>query len=149
MGIFHSVKGLILRNRDRLLKGLHNTITWNLEKIEKFVPGIEKEKMYCITANTSVGKSKLAKYMFTICPFEFYRRTGERVNILYYSLEESKEYFMLNILSYYLYIVYGIRRDPKEILSLTSPIDDDILRKIEELSGLLEQFESVVQIHTD
>lgn len=148
--LYNELKGKIERNRDRIIGGVSNTIKWDMPRLEQYLPGIEREKLYCITANTSVGKSKLAKYMFVTSPFDHWlENPKEKVNVLYYSLEESKHYFLTNILSYYLFKVYGIKKSSKEIMSLKSPVDDETIKKVEKLTPLMEQFLSVVKVIDD
>lgn len=144
--LFKKVQKIIVSSKERILSGLNNSIPWGFPKLERILPGIEREKFYCITANTSVGKSKLAKYMFLIAPFEFHRKTGEPINIIYYSLEESKEYLMMNVVAYYLYHLYGMRKEPKDLLSLQSPLDDLVINKINQMEDLLKLFEQKVMI---
>jgi replicative DNA helicase len=140
----------ILENKGRADKGLSNTLNWNFPSFEKYLPGIEREKFYCITANTSVGKSKLAKFMFIFSPFERWRKhRNEKVNILYYSLEESKTYFILNAISFYLFVVHGVKKSSKELLSLTSPLDDRIIDLIKDISPIIEELLSVVTVVDD
>ena len=137
----------ILDNKHRADKGLSNTLNWNFPSLEKYLPGIEREKFYCITANTSVGKSKLAKFMFIFSPFEQWRKhRNEKINILYYSLEESKTYFILNAISYYLFLIHGVKKSSKELLSLTSPIDDKVISMIENIKPIIEELLSVVNV---
>lgn len=148
--LFETVRENIEKNKQRILKGLSNTITWGFPLLENYLPGIEREKFYGITANVSVGKSKLAKYLFVTSPFDYWRNNpNETINILYYSLEESKSYFLLNMISYYLYKTYGIKKSTKEILSLKSPIDDFVLQRIDQLKPLIEELLKVVTIVDD
>lgn len=148
--LFKKVTENIQRNKERRLAGVSNTISWNFPRLERFLPGIEREKFYCVTANVGVGKSKLAKYMFVISPFEHWRKNPEEViNVQYYSLEESANYFLLNILSYYLHKEYNIQRSSKELMSLKSPVDDYVIERINDLEPLMEAFLNRVNIVTD
>ena len=67
MSIYKSVKAQIKKNKQIRLDGGYTCIPFVLlPKLGQVVPGIEQEKYYLVTANSKVGKTKLADFLFII-----------------------------------------------------------------------------------
>jgi replicative DNA helicase len=139
------------KNRKRKLEGKYNAIPFGFPRFEQFLPGLEQEKFYCITANSGIGKSKLSKFVSCISPYFQYQRNPHLFDfsVLYFSLEESKQYFMMNIISALLWYKYQIRKDVKELSSIYKPLDDRVLKLINEESATIADFLSKVTVNVD
>ena len=101
--IFDNVKKNIERNKKIKDAGGFNAIPWlRLPKFSKIVPGVIKGKYYLVTANSKVGKSQIADFMFVLEPYHFittYPDTKNTLDIDFFLLEMSKEEKMKNVLS--------------------------------------------------
>lgn len=67
--------------------------------------------MYAVTANTGVGKSKFTKHLFVKKPYDFVKnnpKTGLKLRIIYFALEESVASFEDNIMVMRLAEKHGI-----------------------------------------
>lgn len=119
-------------------------------KFSRFIPGIIRGVMYAITANSGIGKTQLAKYMFVLTPYNFIKNnpdTGLKLHIIYFALEESKEEFIDKLLCTHLAIKYGIYIDSLELASMyDNPPSDDVFEKLEEAREELEDMLSFIQI---
>jgi hypothetical protein len=72
MSIYKNIKKEIKRNKQIRLDGGYTCIPFlNLPKLGKIIPGIEQEKYYLVTANSKVGKTKLADALFLYNPYQF------------------------------------------------------------------------------
>lgn len=104
-----------------------------------------------VTANSGVGKSKLAKKLAVIDVINYIEQnpnTDMKIDIKYFCLEESQEAFINSIISYKLFIDHGIRLSTKDIDSIKKGyvLDAEALEKIEAMENWFTFFESHVEI---
>ena len=120
MKFFDEVMSSVQENYKRHRSGKDfNCIPFaNMERLEKVIPGIQKEAYYLLTANSGIGKSKLARHIFVDTPLQFSMRTGRKVKIFMFSLEESKRKFFLSQMSKRLYTEYGITKSINTLQSI-------------------------------
>lgn len=149
---FREIIGEIQQNRENHSEGYYNCIPFTgMNRLERFLPGIEQDTYYIITANSGVGKSKLARYLFIHNPFTYLQENPDteiKVDILYFSLEESKKKIILSEISKYLHHKYNITISIKELQSRGryNTIDTDTLEKIQEAEEYVNTFLSHVKI---
>lgn len=119
--LFSRVKEKIKENRKVRLEGGYNCIPWNnLPGLSSVIPGIQKSRYYLITANSKVGKTQLADYLFVYEPYEFIIRENPKnikLKIFYFSLEMSKERKLLSILAYKIFKDKGLIISPEDLYS--------------------------------
>lgn len=149
--IYKRAKAEIHRNAERIEKNLVNYIPFGLPRFEEYIPGIQRKNYVIITANSGVGKSKLAKCLYVIRPVDFVMAHPEykiKLKIPYFCLEESKESFIQSIYCYKLYERYGIRVPIKMLKSITNrrALPLDIRQKVDSLDEYMEQFEEYVEV---
>lgn len=132
--------------------GYYNCIPFSgMPRLERYLPGVEQDTYYIITANSGVGKSKLARYLFIHNPIKYAQEnpnSGIKVSILYFSLEESKKKIILSEISKYLYHKYNIIISIKQLQSRGryNTIDNDTLDKIAEAEEYINTFLENVHI---
>jgi hypothetical protein len=151
MSIFKNVKKEIKRNKQVRLDGGYTCIPFVLlPKLGRIVPGIEQEKYYLVTANSKVGKTKLADFLFVYNPYEFAtkHKSDIKVRIFYFSLEVSKEEKISQYYSYRLYKDHGIVISPEKLKSRFESyiLEDEIEKLIDTYDEEMEKFESMVEI---
>ena len=104
---FNDIYSEIVQNKQNHDNGYYNCIPFiGLNRLEKYLPGIEQGTYYLITASTGVGKSKLARYLFIHNPYLFLQENPDpeiKVDVLYFSLEESERKIILSEISKYLF----------------------------------------------
>ena len=151
MSIYKSVKAQIKKNKQIRLDGGYTCIPFVLlPKLGQVVPGIEQEKYYLVTANSKVGKTKLADFLFVYNPYEFVttKKTDIKIKILYFSLEVSKEEKLSQYYSYRLYKDHNIVISPEKLKSRFENyvLEDEIESLLDAYDEEMERFESMVQI---
>lgn len=149
MSIFKNVKKEIKKNKQIRLDGGYTCIPYVLlPKLGKVVPGIEQEKYYLVTANSKVGKTKLADFLFVYNPYEFVTKyqSDIKVKIFYFSLEVSKEEKISQYYSYRLYKDHNIIISPEKLKSRFEDyiLEDQIEKLIDGYDEEMEKFESIV-----
>jgi len=148
----------ILDNRNKKLEGGFNSIPFGLKRLEQFVPGVQKPNYTILTANSGVGKTKVAKNMFVFRPYDFVKNNpgaNIKFTVLYFCLEEPDEAFMQSYICYKLYRKYGERISIKELRSQLKPedpsavIDELTLSRVNEMLPELKKFEHDVHLIRD
>lgn len=150
--LYNKVKEQIKTNKQVRLSGGVNCIPWkNLPGLSKIVPGIQRSKYYLVTANSKVGKTQLADYLFIYEPYEYIKKYAPKnidLKIYYFSLEMSKERKIMSILSYKIFRDKGIIVSPDDLLSVFEDkiLDDKIEALLEEYNDYFSEFEQTVTI---
>lgn len=150
--IFKQIVEQIQQNRKNHQEGYYNCIPFmGMDRLEKFIPGIEQDTYYLLTASSGVGKSKLARYLFIHNPYQYIKNnpdSGVKLTIKYFSLEESKRKIILSEISKYLHSNYGISISIKQLQSRGrfNTISQEVLEKIKEAEAYIEEFLEVVDI---
>lgn len=152
--IYKQAKEQIHRNAERVENGLFNYIPFGLPRFEDSIPGIQRKNYVIITANSGIGKSRLAKCLYVIRPVDFVMKHPElkiKLKIPYFCLEESKVSFIQSIYCYKLYELYGMRVPIKMLNSITGrrALPREIREKVDALDGYMEQFEEYVEVIDD
>lgn len=151
---FNDVFSKIQRNHINHQNGDYNCIPFTgMQRLEPYLPGLEKSTYYILTANSGIGKSKLLRNLFIQNPFQYLKDNPDKdikLKVLYYSLEESEEKIILSEISKYLYYKYRISIPIRHLLSIgrNNRISDDILRKVREAEEYVQEFLQVVKIET-
>nr|DAR88191.1 MAG TPA: Helicase ATPase REPLICATION [Caudoviricetes sp.] len=149
---FDEVLNKIKTNRENNKSGYYNCIPFEgFDRFKKIIPGIRNSEQIIITASSGVGKTQLAKYMFIQSPLNYVRNHPElniKLDIIWFSLEDSKEMIICSEISRYLFSKYRIRISPTDILSVgeNNMITDEVMAKIEESRVYVESFLSSVQV---
>ena len=119
---FKSIYDKLVVNKQNHDSGYYNCIPFmGMERLEMYLPGIEQSTYYLLAAASGVGKSKLARYLFIHNPIVFLEKnpdSGIELDILYFSLEESKEKIILAEISKYLYSKYNLVISIKQLASV-------------------------------
>lgn len=152
---FKDIYDEIVTNKENHDKGYYNCIPFEgLDRLEAILPGIERATYYLLTSGTGVGKSKLIRYLFIHQPYEYLRNNPDadiKLDILYFSLEESKKKIILSEISKYLFSKYGLVLNIKDLQSVGryNTISSEDLEKIKEAEEYITDFLSKVRIYTN
>lgn len=149
MTIFSRVKDVIKTNKSIREQGGYTCIPWELNRLSKILPGIQRGKLIGVTANSKVGKTQLGDFLFLHQPYEFYIKNPHaniKPVIFYFSLEMSKESKIMSVLSYKLFKDHKISKSPEELLSVFRDkiVDDNLMRIIDSYDKFFEEFEKRV-----
>ena len=146
--IFNSLLETIETNKKAKEEGKVTSLLFPFERLSQKFPGWERGHYYCITAATSVGKTKLTKFLAVISVYKFIKEHPEiDYKILYFALEESREEFWLSMISSLLYEMYEITLSLAQLKSLGNyTLDDDTLLKIKQCKQWVDDMSSKVDV---
>jgi hypothetical protein len=123
----------IKERRDKILKGGINSIPSPFVRFSDEFIGIEQRKYYIVTANTKVGKTQLASFLFLFTPLLYAYEHPEqlRIKIFYFPLEETPEDVTLRFMSFLLNKYTGIRLSPSELSSSSNKaLDENVIEAL-------------------
>lgn len=151
--LYDRVYEQIVNRRDRLLKGNINCIPWGFPRFEEENPGIEQGRYYLISANSKVGKTQIADWLFLYNTIQQVLENNLKIKlkIFYFSLEMTKEEKMLSAFANILYIKEGLRIAPKDLKSTKADriLSEDVLLIIEKYKPYFEKIEEIVEFIDD
>ena len=139
------------KRRQRVLEGEINCIPLPFYRFKQEFPGIEQSTYYLIAAASGVGKSKLARYLFIHNPIMFLENNPDsdiQLDILYFSLEESKEKVILAEVSKYLYTQHKLNLSIKQLSSVGryNVLSTEDLQKVQQSEEHVNNFLKRVKI---
>lgn len=152
--IFDRTVRMIEENKSNKEQGIYNSIPFGVPSLDRHLPGVMKGMQYIITASSGVGKTQLTKFLFVNQPYKFIKAHPQlnlKLKVLYFALEESKEEFMLGLISNRLKEQYNVSLSVLELRSLGEfTLSQEVLEKIKscreyfrELSQSIEVIDSV------
>lgn len=116
-------------------------------RFSKIVPGFIKGSINTILSGTGVGKSKMGRFLSCIVPYELNKKYGLKFKTIYFSLEESKEEFIDNMILMLLKIHHGIDIDRLTLNSyFFDALDNNILDKIISIQEYVEDLMRYVDV---
>jgi hypothetical protein len=119
-------------------------------RLGEYVPGFFRGSRVKILSGTGVGKTKLAKYLSLIVPYELSKKHGLKFHTLYFALEESKEEFVDTMIVMMLKIKHGIVVDRLKLNSFYKEvIDEDTLAKVIDVTKEVEDIMTHVTVFDD
>ena len=144
--------GLKLR-RERILSGKINSIPLGFPRFENELPGIEQGKSFLVSANSKVGKSQIADWIFLYNTIQQVvdNNLDIRLKIFYFTLEMTAEQKMLSAFSNILYLKEGLRIAPKDLRSTKSDkvLSEETLEIISKYEPYFRKIEEVVEFIDD
>jgi hypothetical protein len=148
--IFRAALDMIRTNKSNRDNGIFNSIPFGLPSLDKHVPGIMRGMQYLITAASGIGKTQLTKFLFVNQPYKFIKdnpNLGIKLRILYFALEESKEEFMLTLISNRLKEKYGRNIGVMQLRGMGNhTVNDEVVREIEQCEDYFAELEDSIEI---
>lgn len=147
---FNNIYDQILFNKNNLEGGKPNCIPFPFKRFRQYLPGIMKGIPYLITASSGVGKSQITKFLFLMSVHRFLKEcpeSGMKIKVIWFALEESKEMFILSLISHQLKDKYGITIPMIDLLSYRDvPLSTDTLIKIKDCEEDINEILELVDI---
>jgi hypothetical protein len=138
LSIFHRVQAQAKENKKIRLAGGYTCIPWSLQRLGTVIPGIQKGRYIIVTANSKVGKTQLADFLYLYEPYEFIKThdTNLKLKIFYFSLEMSKEEKLKQAITHKIY------KDTRTIIS-PEDINSEFASRIlsDHAEGLIDKYE--------
>lgn len=149
--LFDDVYNKIKENKLIKDKGGVNCIPFDwLPRLKTKIPGIMKGVYYLISASSGIGKTQFTKWCFMYEPIKWVKEHPElniKFKILYFALEESKEEFLMAMISNRLADKYKINCSVLDLQSFfDKSVDSDVLVKIEECKEYFSDLENYIEI---
>jgi replicative DNA helicase len=119
-------------------------IPMDLGILDRVAPYIERKRYILLFGASGVGKSRFTKKQFLIHPFLFSRKTGYKIKVIYFSLEEPKHDIMTQLISHFYAIKYG-EKHAKEFFSRDKP-SDEVMQRVAALEEMFLHFSDMVDI---
>ena len=141
--------------RKNAMRGGVNCIPFPFERFRTEIPGIEQEQYVIITANTKVGKSQLANYLYLYNALDYAFEHPDRcsVHIIYFALEESVQRVIERYMSHLLWKLDKKRFAPADLrsTSVDYPVPAEIIEllKSERYQERFRFFEKCVEFDTE
>lgn len=125
---------VIEESRDSLIQGHINSIPMPFNGTRKAFSGIFPGALVCVTAETSVGKTSLAKYLYLFSVADYILDdpafTSFKYKCIWFGLEESEEEFDISILQYAISKYFNKHCTQDELLSRIEPISEEVIAMI-------------------
>ena len=136
--------------RNKILNGGINSIPSPFVRFSNEFIGIEQKKYYIVTANTKVGKTQLASYLFLFTPVLYAYEHPEqiRLKIFYFPLEETPEDVTMRFMSFLLNKYANIRISPADLSSSSNrALSEDVLNALnsDTIKNILKFYEEHVE----
>lgn len=103
--LYNRVLGKIKDRKERVKSGLVNSLPWPFPRFAEAIVGLEKGKIYQVTAGPKAGKSKFTNYTFVYSMYDHIitNKLSTKLIVKYFCLEESKESLIAQFMSYVLF----------------------------------------------
>lgn len=100
-------KGHIMHRIERGMQGLNIGIPTMNSHVDKYTYGMHQSRYYLIGADSAVGKTTIADFLYILNAYWQAKILGRMLHIFYYSFEISKEQKKLRWISFFVHILYG------------------------------------------
>lgn len=145
--LFDKVLERLIKNQEIKKAGGFIGVPFPFERFREYYPSMEKGHSIGILAGTGVGKSTFLRYLFIYYLYEFYKRTGYKMRVFFFALEDAKERVYDYVLCNYLYREHGIKITIQELNSSGDrELPDFVREKLEGAREYFKEFESIIKI---
>ena len=153
--LYKRVLTKIKERKQRVSSGLVNSIPWPFPRFAEAIVGLEKGKIYQVTAGPKAGKSKFTNYAFIYSMYEHIiaNNLTTKLRVKYFCLEESKESLIAQFMSYVLFTKSGgkIIVSQEALLSTKKELPQEIIDELEKhakyIQGFLECVEYIEDVY--
>lgn len=146
MSLFESTFDRIEKTAALKKAGKFTGIPYPFEKMQKYLPSIDKEQVIGLTSFSGAAKSKFTRYTYVLYPYHFSLTHDYPLLIDLYALEDSAQKIFKNIICHYLFMKKGIKISLFDLDSKFRELPSDTLRLIKEGETYLQDFSNKVRI---
>lgn len=139
----------IAEKKERRERGEFNGIPICYKNYSNYMGSIDKGVYYGLLSGTGNGKSYWMRHTFIYEPLRFAKKTGYKLKILYFALEDSQMQVYKKICAHYLWENHGILISQKLLDSKEEPLPDKYLKQLEDDEDFYDFFEENVYIFND
>ncbi len=143
----------IEQRKERVSKGLVNSLPWPFARFADHVVGLEKGKIYQVTAGPKTGKSKVTNYMFLYSMYDHIieNNLSTKLVVKYFCLEESKESLVTQFMSYALFkkTKGKLIVSPVTLMSTKKELPAEVIEELKNHKDYIEGFLKCVEYIED
>ena len=152
--LYERVINNIYNRKERVRKGLVNSLPWPFARFSEHVVGLEKGKIYQVTAGPKTGKSKITNFMFLYSLYDHIINNNINIKLVvkYFCLEESKESLVAQFMSYTLFVKTkgAMTVSPVTLMSTKEEVPAEVIEELvkhkEYIEGFLECVEYIEDV---
>lgn len=142
--LYDRVVGKIKDRKHRVANGLVNSLPWPFPRFAEAVVGLEKGKIYQVTAGPKAGKSKFTNYTFVYSMYDHIiaNKLSTKLRVKYFCLEESKESLIAQFMSYVLFTKSKgkVIVSQETLMSTKSELPQYVIEEIEKHKDYIQGF---------
>lgn len=150
---YSRVLDTIKERKERVAKGFINSVPWPFARFSEQVIGLEKKKIYQVTAGPKCGKSKIANFMFLYNTYDYLVENKLPINfkVKYFCLEESKETLVAQFMAYTLFTKSKGKTvvSVATLMSTEKELPQNIIDEIEQHQDYINGFLDIVEYIED
>lgn len=151
--LYERVVTNIEKRKERVKSGLVNSVPWPFKRFGEHVIGLEKGKIYQVTAGPKAGKSKVTNYMFVYSVFDYIidNNLPIKFRVKYFCLEESKESLVTQFISYAIFKTTKgkITVSPATLLSTKNELPQEVIDEVKNIKDYINKFLECVEYIED
>lgn len=148
MSVYEKLIEDILEKKKNKENGNYNMIPISYQRYAEYFEGFTPGDYIGLLGGTGGGKSRLTRsWMYDAVDFAM--KTGYKLKVLYFALEDPKIPVAKKIMSHYLYTRHNVSLSSKALSSQIAPLPDKYLQLIENDKGFWYQFYNIVHIIND
>lgn len=151
MSLIDEVYSNIKERKHNVETGKINGIPFPIPEMRKYIPSIERSSYWLVTGPSKGAKSQFTNYilLYNSILYAYKHPDLLSVKFIMFPLEEGKEMTLCRFMSHILYIWYGIRISPSDLMSSNpdKPLKDEVLEVMEseKFLKIINFFESCIQ----
>ena len=153
--LYERVLDKIKTRKSRVASGLINSIPWPYPRFGDEVVGLEKGKIYQVTAGPKAGKSKFTNFTFVYSTYDYIKthKLPTKLVVKYFCLEESKESLIAQFMSYVLFTKTKGKLivSQEALMSTKKELPLEVITELEKhsdyIKGFLESVEYIEDVY--
>jgi len=145
--VFDSVVDEIIANKKIKDEGGQIGIPYPFPSLNRNLGAIQRGSVIGVTANSGVSKSKFTRFVYIYNVYNFYKRTGYNVKILYFPLEDSHNEVVYNMICFYLKDKYDMNVSVQHLYQLGDyDLNTYTIKRIQEARGYFSDLYNILEV---
>lgn len=138
-------------NKLRVESGKFNHVPfYGFNRLQRYIPGVIPGIMYKLTSHMGMGKTQIAKYLFTYQPMFYAMQYKVNYKIIYFALEESEDEFLDGMFIHLARRIHKVQLDRFSMTGMNNtPLTKNELDIIADTQVTLERVAQNIEIIDD
>lgn len=135
----------IKKNTEDYKSGTINYLPFpKLGSFTDMFPGLMRGEVTCFTGTPSSGKTSLVKWLIVFNGIKWAIKTGKKLHIIYFGLEESESLFHYSMLSWVLWEKFQLRYNVRDFECIGTCVDEKHFGMIEAAEKLVDKMKPYI-----